>query len=44
MLVTTLASWVGMVILGAFAILALSATIILVVVTIRAVIELYIKT
>ena len=44
MLVTTLASWVGMVILGAVAILALSATIILVVVTIRAVIELYIKT
>ena len=40
----TLASWVGMVILGAFAILALSATIILVVVTIRAVIELYIET
>lgn len=44
MLVTTLASWVDMVILGAFAILAVSATIILVVVTIRAVIELYIKT
>ena len=44
MLVTTLASWAGMVILGPFDILAVSATIILVVVTIRAVIELYIKT
>lgn len=44
MSVTTLASWIGMVILGAFAILVLTATIVLVVVTIRAVIEFYIKT
>lgn len=39
MSVITIASWIGVVILGAFAILVLVATVILVVIIIRAVIE-----
>lgn len=44
MSVTTLASWIGIVVLGAFATLVLAAVIVLVVVIIKAVIELCIKT
>lgn len=40
MSVTALASWIGAVILGAFAILALVATVILVVIVIRAATEI----
>lgn len=40
---TTLASWIGIVVLGAFAILAVSMTIILVVIIIKTIIDFYIE-